>query len=137
MAIKKVLIVDDNPINLEILEEMLSADYRLKFAQTGREAIETAAAFQPNVVLLDVMLPDIDGLAVCRRLRQLPGLGDSAIIMLSAKAMPSEEAEGFEAGADEYITKPFDENELIAMLREYEEPLGKTSASALLDSIRP
>jgi putative two-component system response regulator len=118
---KKVLVVDDNPVNLQVLEEMLSGDYRLKFARDGAEAIEIAAAFQPAIILLDVMLPGVDGLTVCRRLRRLPGVSRSAIIMVSAKAMPSEEAEGLAAGADEYITKPFDENELIELLRAYED----------------
>jgi CheY-like chemotaxis protein len=131
MAMMKVLVVDDNRVNLQIAEEMLSGEYRLKFAMNAAEAIEIASRFQPRIVLLDVMLPDTDGLTVCRRLRRLPGMGDAAIIMVSAKAMPSEQAEGLSAGADEYITKPFDEGELIEMLRQYahERPEGATFPS--------
>lgn len=122
--LKTVLIVDDNAVNLQILEEMLAGDYRLLFARNGREAISLAADFQPSIILLDVMMPGWDGLEVCRRLRHLSGVSDAAIIMVSAKAMPSEQADGFDAGADEYITKPFDEAELTALLRRYASPKG-------------
>jgi CheY-like chemotaxis protein len=108
---KKVLIVDDNQTNLRILEEVLAGDYRLRFANNGVEALRMASDFQPSIILLDVMMPKMDGLTVCRRLRQLPGLRDAVIIMMSAKAMPSEQAAGIDAGANAYLTKPFDEVE--------------------------
>lgn len=135
---KKILVVDDNPMNLQILEEMLAGDYRLKFATNGREAIDVASTFQPAIVLLDVMLPGVDGLTVCRRLRQLPGVRDATIIMVSAKAMPSEEADGLRAGADEYITKPFDETELMELLRTYAQidAEGSTLPGEKLDEIK-
>jgi CheY-like chemotaxis protein len=114
---KKVLAVDDNPINLGILEEMLSGEYRLEFAQNGPDAIRAATRFRPAVILLDVMMPGMDGLETCRELRQTAGLRDTVIIMVSAKAMPSEQAAGINAGADAYITKPFDEVELLTLLR--------------------
>ena len=76
----------------------------------------------PAVVLLDVMMPGMDGLEICRRLRDTPGLRNTAIIMVSAKAMPSERAAGIRAGADDYITKPFDEVELLEVLRRYLKP---------------
>ena len=116
---RRVLAVDDNPVNLEIVAELLSDHYRVKFAQSGAEAIRIAERFQPGIILLDVMMPDMDGLQACRLLRTIPGIGDSAIIMVSAKAMPSEQAAGLRAGADDYITKPFDDNELLAILRKY------------------
>jgi CheY-like chemotaxis protein len=120
---KTILAVDDNPINLGILEEILAGDYLLKFAQTGQEAIRVAAKCTPAMVLLDVMMPGMDGLEVCRRLRDIPGMSESAIIMVSAKAMPSERAAGIRAGADDYITKPFDEVELLAAIRRYLRPV--------------
>jgi len=116
---KTILAVDDNPINLGILEEILAGDYRLEFAQTGQEAIRSAAQYPPAVVLLDVMMPGMDGLEICRRLREMPGLSNTAIIMVSAKAMPSEREAGLRAGADDYITKPFDDVELLDALRRY------------------
>jgi DNA-binding response OmpR family regulator len=94
----------------------------LDTARTGSEAIRVAEHFQPDIILLDVMMPGMDGLETCRQFRQLAGLSDAVIIMVSAKAMPSEEAEGLESGADEYITKPFDEAELLDVLRCYANP---------------
>src|ERR1700759_4170315 len=119
---RRVLAVDDNPINLEIVAELLGDHYRVKFAQSSAEAVRIAEKFQPGIILLDVMMPDVDGIQTCHRLRAIPGLSDSAIIMVSAKAMPSEQAAGLRAGADDYITKPFDDNELLAILRKYERP---------------
>jgi two-component system, OmpR family, alkaline phosphatase synthesis response regulator PhoP len=116
---RRVLAVDDNPVNLEIVAELLGDRYRVKLAQSSAEAIRIAEKFQPGIILLDVMMPDADGLRTCQLLRAIPGLSDSAIIMVSAKAMPSEQAAGMRAGADEYITKPFDDNELLEVLRRY------------------
>jgi CheY-like chemotaxis protein len=129
---KKVLIVDDNQTNLRILEEVLAGDYRLQFANNGVEALRVASDFQPSIILLDVMMPKMDGLTVCRRLRQLPGLRDSVIIMMSAKAMPSEQAAGIDAGANAYLTKPFDEVELVALLRAH---VSSSSEKSLFDAV--
>src|SRR5262249_18992042 len=96
----KVLLVDDNPVNLSILEEMLAGEYRVAFARNGAEALRAAAALLPTYILLDVMMPGMDGLDTCRQLRATPGLRDSIIIMVSAKAMPSERTAGLNAGAD-------------------------------------
>jgi putative two-component system response regulator len=117
---KLVLVVDDNPVNLSILEEMLCDEYRVKFAQNGPEAIRVAAKCQPTYVLLDVMMPGMDGLEVCQQLRATAGPTPPVIIMVSAKAMPSEQAAGIRAGADDYLTKPFDEVELLETLRRYD-----------------
>jgi CheY-like chemotaxis protein len=130
---KTILAVDDNPINLGILEEILAGEYRLKFAQTGQAAIHIATQCMPAVVLLDVMMPGMDGLEICRRLRETPGLSDTIIIMVSAKAMPSERAAGIRAGADDYITKPFDEVELMEILRRYLKPTAQ-KADVLVSS---
>jgi CheY-like chemotaxis protein len=126
MRVKQtILAVDDNPINLGILEEILAGDYRLKFAQNGQQAIHIAEECRPAIVLLDVMMPGMDGLEICRRLRETPGLNHTVIIMVSAKAMPSERSAGLRAGADDYITKPFDEVELLQVLRGYLKPSGQ------------
>jgi putative two-component system response regulator len=116
---KSILAVDDNPVNLSILEEMLASDYQLKFATSGVEAIRAAARYRPAAILLDVMMPGMDGLETCRRLRENPDLNRTSIIMVSAKAMPSEQAAGIRAGGNDYITKPFDEVELLELLRHY------------------
>src|SRR5262245_55776099 len=114
---KRVLAVDDNPINLEIVAELLGDEYRVKIAQSAAEAIRIAERFQPGIILLDVMMPDMDGLSACQILRKQPGMADSTIIMVSAKAMPYEQAAGLRAGAYTYITKPFDDTELLELIR--------------------
>lgn len=115
----RVLVVDDSSINLSIMEEMLSSEFRLAFAQNGHDALLVARQFRPHIVLLDVMMPGIDGLDTCRHLRSLPGMDQTAIIFVSAKAMPSEQAAGMDAGANDYLTKPFDDNDLWKLLRRY------------------
>ena len=116
-AHKRILVVDDNPTNLEIFEEMLDGEYVVLTARDGAESLAIAERFSPRVVLLDVMLPGIDGYEVCRKLRGIAGMSDARIIMVSAKAMPSERVAGMNAGADAYITKPFDDAELLTAIR--------------------
>lgn len=114
---KKILAVDDNPTNLAIIEELLSDQYDLKLVSNGQEALESAHQFQPDLILLDIMMPGIDGYEVCRRIRMSPSLCYTKIIIVSAMAMTSERLKGYKAGADDYITKPFDEDELLAKVR--------------------
>ncbi len=117
----RVLAVDDDAIDLAIVRRMLSKDdYDLRTASTGKQALKTAADFQPGIVLLDVMMPGTDGYEVCRRMRKDSRLARAKIIMVSSLAMVSERLEGYEAGADDYITKPFDEAELLAKMRVYQ-----------------
>ena len=115
----KILAVDDNPTNNEIIQEMLSEDYDLQIATTGEEALKVAADFRPDLVLLDIMMPGIDGYEVCRRLRASSNLKYTKIILVSAKSMTSERLEGYEAGADDYIAKPFDDDEFRAKVKVY------------------
>jgi DNA-binding response OmpR family regulator len=115
----KILVVDDNPSSIEICREILDEEFQVFAACDGQEAIRLAAECGPHVVLLDVMLPGIDGYETCRRLRRLPEMRHARIVMLSAKAMAAERAQGFEAGADAYITKPFSESELLAVVRSH------------------
>ena len=117
MATIRVLVVDDCALNREVIHEILAEDYELIEAATAQQALESAEKHRPQVVLLDVMLPDGDGLTLCRALRSRPATAAARIIMVSAKALPQEEAAGLEAGADAYLTKPFDENELRAMIQ--------------------
>ena len=115
----KILIVDDNATNVEILEEILHDEYVLETAGSGEEALEKAGHFYPSLILLDIMMPGIDGYETCRRIRMNPSLRHAKIIMVSAKAMVSERLDGYAAGADDYITKPFVEDELLAKVRVY------------------
>jgi len=113
----RILIVDDHPTNIAVLEEILGEHYTLKTATCGEEALVTALDFQPALILLDIMMPGIGGYETCRRIRAHPALRYSKIIMVSARALVAERLQGYEAGADDYITKPFDEEELVAKVR--------------------
>ena len=115
----RILAVDDNPTNIAILEELLSDDYVLATAASGEEALEIAATFRPDLVLLDIMMPGIDGYETCQKMRADPSLQGTKIVMVSAKAMTSERLKGYEAGADDYVTKPFDSAELLAKVQVY------------------
>ncbi len=119
MKREKILIVDDNATNIEILQEYLEEDYELATALSGEQALDKVFAFQPAVILLDIMMPGLDGYEVCRRIRANPDLRHTKIIMVSVKAMLSERLAGYAAGADDYVTKPFDEEELLAKVRVY------------------
>ncbi|MFN8549329.1 MAG: hybrid sensor histidine kinase/response regulator [Candidatus Eisenbacteria bacterium] len=115
----RILVVDDNPRNVAILKKILSKSHDVATAGSGEEALAVASGFVPDLILLDIMMPGIDGYETCRRLRARPDLKQTKIIMVSAKAMVSERLEGYEAGADDYVTKPFDEDELVAKIRVY------------------
>lgn len=114
----RVLIVDDQPENRDLLQHPLRAircDVRL--AADGAEALRLAAAEPPDLVLLDVRMPGMDGYEVCRRLRSLPATRDVPVIFLSAAHEPAEIARGFEVGAVDYVSKPFRLAELMARVR--------------------
>ncbi len=115
----KVLAVDDDPVNLEIIEETLKNKCHLKVVSSGEAALEEIPKFKPDVVLLDIMMPGIDGYQTCQRIRNDPALKFTKILMISAKAMVSERLAGYEFGADDYITKPFNDEELLAKVKVY------------------
>lgn len=102
----KILIVDDEPTNLQILRQILHEDYRLLFARDGEKALEIAALEHPNLILLDVMMPGLTGLETCQRLKSIPGTQAIPVIFVTALSEVSDESAGFEAGAVDYITKP-------------------------------
>lgn len=113
----RILIVDDNATNIAILEEVLAEHYFLRAAASGEETLEILKEFHPDIILLDIMMPGIDGYETCRRIRQNPAMNNVKVIMVSAKAMVEERLKGYEAGADDYITKPFGVGELLARVR--------------------
>ena len=113
----KVLAVDDDPVNLAMLTEILGEEYDLATASTGEEALELALRHRPHVILLDIMMPGIDGYETCRRIRASAELKNVKVILQSAKAHTEERLRGYEVGADDYITKPFNEGELLAKVR--------------------
>ena len=109
----KILAVDGDPNNIAILEELLDDRFELKISSNGKQVLEIAREFQPDMILLDIMMPGINGYEMCRRLREHDVLKDTKIFILSARAMNSEQLKGYQAGADEYITKPFDADEFL------------------------
>lgn len=120
MSVKsKILIVEDNEVNLDIFQEIFEDDYELKLATDGMQALEVIENFMPKLVLLDVMMPNMDGYEVCEKIRGNEKLKDIAIIMVSARAMESERKKGLDVGADDYITKPFEEDILMEMVSSY------------------
>ena len=118
MANELILAVDDEAHILELLSFNLEASgYRVLTAATGEDALVVCAHERPAMVLLDIMLPGIDGMEVCRRLKSAPTTADIPIIMLTAKGDEVDKILGLELGADDYITKPFSVRELIARVK--------------------
>jgi DNA-binding response OmpR family regulator len=110
----RVLVVDDEPTIGEVVARYLErAGYRAAIAATGRDALSSAAAERPDVVVLDLMLPDLDGLEVMRRLRR-DDREHTAIILLTARGEESDRVTGLRLGADDYVVKPFSPAELVA-----------------------
>ncbi|TGM03646.1 response regulator [Leptospira barantonii] len=102
----KILIVDDEAANLQVLKQILSSDYQLFFAKDGYKGIELAKSEKPNIILLDVMMPGITGHETCKILRAEPSTSRIPVIFVTAMTEEEDEAEGFDAGAVDYITKP-------------------------------
>ncbi len=109
----KILAVDDNLINLAIIEELLGSQYNLITVSTGIDALKVAKEFQPDLILLDIMLHGMNGYEVCQEVRQNSSLRHTKIIMVTAKAMESDRLKGYRIGADDYLTKPFEGEELL------------------------
>lgn len=112
-----VLVVDDNPINVKVLYDLLQeAGFRVLVARSGESAIEKLAVVSPDLVLLDVMMPGIDGFETCRRLKALPTTQDTPIIFMTALSEAADKMQGFSLGAVDYITKPFQQEEVLARI---------------------
>ncbi|QGP92063.1 Alkaline phosphatase synthesis transcriptional regulatory protein PhoP [Neomoorella glycerini] len=115
MALPKVLIVDDEPAILELVSfNLQQAGFTTVTASDGAEALQKAAAEKPDLIILDVMLPRLDGFEVCRSLR---ARGNTPILMLTARREEVDRVLGLELGADDYLTKPFSPRELVARVR--------------------
>src|SRR5437667_11542156 len=111
----RILIVDDTPANVHILQARLSANgYDIVTATDGEAALAAVRESEPDLILLDVMMPKMDGLEVCRRLRADASLPFTPIILVTAKTDPKDIVAGLEAGGDEYLTKPVDQAALVA-----------------------
>jgi len=114
---QRVLIVDDEPNIVTALEFLLEKrGYQVKVAANGEDALAEVAAFRPDLVLLDVMMPKVSGYEVCQRMRADPRWQGIKIVMLSAKGREVEVSKGMSLGADLYVTKPFSSAELVATI---------------------
>ena len=117
---ERVLIVDDSADNLKLTELLLKCEgYQVCTAQDAQEALAVLESFQPDLILMDIQLPGMDGLELTRRLRRTPGLEQIRIVALSAYAMPADEEHAREAGCDGYITKPIDTRNFSSTIRGY------------------
>jgi len=116
---KKILIVEDVALNAELLVQLLEDDYELLGAEDGEQGIALAEAEQPDLILMDMSLPLMDGYEATRRLKATEALAGIPIIGLSAHAMSGDVRKALAAGCDGYLTKPVDEDQLFAMLAEY------------------
>ncbi|MBI3710729.1 MAG: response regulator, partial [Proteobacteria bacterium] len=114
----QILIVEDETALVELVRYNLeAADYAVAVAADGEEALRAIAEGRPDLVILDWMLPLVSGLEVCRQLRRKPETRSLPVIMLTARGEETDRIRGLETGADDYITKPFSPNELVARVR--------------------
>ncbi|WP_026988055.1 PleD family two-component system response regulator [Fodinicurvata fenggangensis] len=114
----RILVVDDTPVNVRLLEAKLTAEYfDVLTAHDGPSALEVAEREVPDVILLDVMMPGMDGFEVCRRLRENPALGHIPVVMITALTDVSDRVRGLEAGADDFLSKPVNDIALFARVR--------------------
>jgi diguanylate cyclase (GGDEF)-like protein len=121
MDIKKqtILVVDDTPVNIEILAGVLGADYDILFATSGNDGLRIAAEQLPDLILLDVVMPDKDGYEVCRQLKANEPTRDIPVIFITAMSQEEDESQGLDAGAIDYITKPFRSSIVKARVRNH------------------
>jgi len=114
----KILVVDDDPDIIEILRYNLSlAGYQVKTAFNGKEALKKAKLFLPEIILLDIMMPEMDGIEACTQIKSLPSLNKTMIIFLSARSEDFTQIAAFDAGGDDYISKPVKPKILLRKIR--------------------
>lgn len=111
-----ILVVEDDPKNQKIIHEIFAQRYTIVAAHSGEEALERLPSIQADIVLLDLMLPGIDGYEVCRQIKADPQHSSTPVVILSARTSLEDRLSGYEAGADDYLTKPFDHDELVTKL---------------------
>jgi len=115
----RILVADDEPYLVRILAYLLSKQgYEVRAAEDGETAYNLARTFQPDLLILDVMMPKLDGYELCRRIRAEEGSARSFVMLLSARGQSADRDTGLAAGADEYITKPFATHDLLEHVRE-------------------
>ena len=115
----KILLVDDEPNILVAIEFLLTKEgYQIEKAFDGQQAIEKVESFHPNIIILDVMMPGLDGFEVARRVRHMDGNDDIKIIFLTAKGTTQDKMKGYSTGGEYYLIKPFDNDELVNLVKE-------------------
>jgi DNA-binding response OmpR family regulator len=120
----KILIVDDEPNILMSLDFLMRKEgYEVFVARNGTEALESLAQNQPDLVLLDIMMPDVDGYEICKQIKQNPELENCKVVFISAKSKESDIQKGYEIGADFYLTKPFSNKTIVAKVKELLSPI--------------
>jgi CheY-like chemotaxis protein len=116
---RNVLLVDDDPLILEILRTILDLEeFEVTTAASGRAAMAAVDEVRPDVVVCDVVMPEVDGLEVCRHLKSTPTTADLPVILLTARDRPEDRQAGQDAGCDAYLTKPFSPLQLIDVIRD-------------------
>jgi CheY-like chemotaxis protein len=114
----RILIADDNPQGVELLEAYLAGgDYDIRTAADGEETLRQVRQWQPDLILLDIMMPKISGFEVCKRLRADPATRDIAVLMITALDQPSDIERAIDAGTDDFISKPIDKSVLLLRVR--------------------
>ncbi|MBF0218964.1 MAG: two-component system response regulator [Gammaproteobacteria bacterium] len=116
-AKKSILLVDDTPENLDVLKGVLAPHYRIQIATNGRLALKIATSAPPDIILLDIMMPDMDGYEVCQHLKNDVRTRDIPILFVTAKSDVEDEAKGFECGAADYLTKPISPPIVLARVK--------------------
>jgi PleD family two-component response regulator len=113
----KILVVDDTPLNIQVLNETLEKEFDVFFALNGNEALQKADTLQPDLIILDIMMPVMDGFEVCRSLKKNDQLRNIPIIFITALSQSKEESQGLALGAADYISKPFNPDLVLLRVR--------------------
>ena len=117
---KRILVVEDQEDNRQILRDLLaSADYEMTEAENGQEALDAVAKERPDLILMDIQLPIMDGYEATRRIKADPATKSIPIIVVTSYALSGDEGKAREAGCDAYVTKPYSPRQLLAKIREY------------------
>ncbi|MFK5891796.1 MAG: response regulator, partial [Pseudomonadota bacterium] len=111
-----IISIDDEKLNQEIIQDLLGEDFKIKLLSSGQDCFESIKQKKPDLILLDVNMPVMNGLEVCKQLRANEDYQDIPIIFVSALVSPKERLAGYEAGGDDYLTKPFNEEELLTKI---------------------
>lgn len=136
MKKEKILLVDDEPDIIDLISYNLEkAGYDLKSADNGRDAIQIAKEFLPDLILLDVMMPEMDGIETCAELREIDSLNSSIIAFLTARGEDYSQIAGFDAGADDYISKPIKPRVLLSRIQALLRRKGNSTASNLTSEV--